>query len=462
MSGAREPASFRDPAGFVFRREGRLLRQIDHAGREDYERLLGSGLYEELAGEGWLVAHEPAAGEPCEPERAWALIAPDEIPFVSHPYEWPYSALWAAAKLTLRIQRRALRAGMSLKDATAYNVQFRGARPVWIDTLSFERARENRPWPAYRQFCEHFLAPLALMRHRGLALGSLSRNHLDGVPLPLASRLLPLRTRLRPGLAIHLHLHARSMERHGGRGPEVAAARPGRFDARAMGGLLDSLDAALAALAPRPATSAWSGYYDDTSYTPEAERAKQRIVEEWVGHVDPEQVWDLGCNTGRYGVLAARGGRRVVAMDADPAAVERLFQDVAAGGPAELLPLVVDLANPSPDLGWECRERASLLRRGPADLALALALVHHLAIGRNVPLERIADFLARACRALVIEFVPKDDPQVRRMLAVRDDVFPDYDQPRFEKAFARRFAIEAVRPIPESPRTLYLLSTQGS
>jgi ribosomal protein L11 methylase PrmA len=460
MTAARDPGSFRDPNGFVFRRDGRLFRQIQRSGRDDYERLMGSGLHRELVQRGMLVDHREVDVAPCEDGAAHKVIEPEAIPFVSYPYEWPYGALWAAARLTLGIQRLALAFGMSLKDATAYNVQFRGTRPVWIDTLSFERRCEERPWVAYRQFCEHFLAPLALQRRRGLGLGTLSRTHLEGVPLPLASRLLPLRTRLRPGLLLHVHLHARSMERHAARAATGPAT--GRFGSAAMGGLLDSLDATLAGLAPAPASSHWTGYYGETSYSEHADRAKQRIVEELVARVDPETVWDLGSNTGRYARLAARAGRRVVAMDADPAAVERLFQACAAAGDGDVLPLVMDLANPSPDLGWACRERASLLRRGPADLGLALALVHHLAIGHNVPLEQVAGFLARACRALVIEFVPKEDPQVRRMLAVREDVFPRYDRAGFEKAFARGFVVEEVRPIPDSPRTLYLLSARSA
>ena len=462
MTAARDPGSFRDPSGFVFRRDGRLYRQITPAGRDAYERLMGSGVYRDLVEQGLLVAHREVDVPPCEPDRAYRVIEPDPIPFVSYPYEWPYGALWAAARAILQIQRRALNGGMSLKDATAYNVQFRGTRPVWIDTLSFEPWHEGRPWVAYRQFCEHFLAPLALMRFRGLALGTLARTHLDGVPLPCASRLLPLRSRLRLGLAIHLHLHARSIERHAAEGAAGLGGRGG-FGARAMAGLLDSLEAALAALAPARVESAWTDYYETSSYTLPADAAKQRIVAEWLERVDPETVWDLGSNTGRYSEIAARGGRLVVAMDADPAAVEHLFQRRArGGGEGELLPLVMDLANPSPDLGWACRERASLLRRGPADLALALALVHHLVIGNNLPFAHVAGFLASVCRVLVIEFVPRADPQVQRLLALREDVFPDYEPAAFEKAFARWFTIEEVQGIPDSPRVLYLMTARSA
>jgi len=452
--GRRAPGSFRDPSGFVFERGGALFRQVNRAYRDDYDRLAASGLDRALIEDGSLIPHREVDEPPFEPEGAYKVLRADRVPFVSYPYEWCFGQLKAAALLTLTIQRRAIGRGMALKDASAFNVQFLGGRPVFIDTLSFEAYREGEPWVAYRQFCRHFLAPLALMSRVDVRLADLFRPGLDGIPLDLAGKLLPLRSRLDPRLLVHVFLHARA-ERAFSAGARPAGARP--FSKGALLGLIDSLEAAVTGLSWEPEGTEWADYYGATNYTAAAADQKLRLVAEYLDAVGPSTAWDLGANTGRFSRLAAERGASTVAWDVDPACVERHFRDVVARGERRVLPLRLDLANPSPSLGWDHSERSSLIDRGPVDVAMALALVHHLAISGNVPLPRVASFLRRACRSLIVEFAPKADSQVRRLLSGRVDVFEDYTAAGFESAFAEHFAIERSGRIVDGERTLYLM-----
>jgi len=461
VHGSRSVASFRDPSGFVFHQDGILYRQVNRSYQEDYDLLIGSGLYRRLVDEGWLVAHEeePDAAA-AEPGEVYKILRPERIPFISYPYEWCFGQFKDAALLTLAIQRRAVEHGMTLKDCNAYNVQFREGRGIFIDTLSFEAYREGTPWVAYRQFCQHFLAPLALMSLTDVRLNQLSRTNIDGVPLDLAAKLLPLRSRLRPSLAVHIHLHAKMQSAHAG--SAVAPKSPGRFSRRSLLGLVDHLESAIRGLRWEPGATPWADYYQDNTYTEASIGRKEQLVGGYLDRIAPAGVWDIGANTGRFSRVAAARGIPTVSFDVDPGCVELNYREVVRSGEARILPLYLDLTNPSPANGWQNRERSSLLDRGPVDAVLALALVHHLAIANNLPLSSIAEFLNRAGRSVIIEFVPKDDPQVARLLASREDVFPDYHQREFERCFRRYFDIEASDPIPDSGRVMYLMRGRGS
>jgi hypothetical protein len=453
----RAEGSFRDPAGFVFERDGVLYRQVNGSFAEDFDAFLASGLHQALLDEGLLVPHQEASRDLALTDEAHRVLEPERIGFISYPYEWSFSALRDAALVTLRAQWLAMDHGFSLRDASAFNVQFHRGRPVLIDTLSFGRRPEGEPWVAYRQFCQHFLAPLALMATRDVRLGQLLRVHVDGIPLDLAASLLPRRSRMRPGLFMHLAAHARSQSRRR-RGGGDGAARGG-FGERAFRGLVDSLERAVSRLSWEPGSSPWVGYYEEAeSYSPEAADHKLELVQKLLAEADPRSVWDLGANTGRFSRLAAERGIPTVAFDLDAGAVERAYRETRrAGESALLLPLVLDLSNPSSSLGWAGRERMSLAERGPADLVMALALVHHLAIGNNVPLPEVASYLHELGRWALVEFVPKQDPKVAELLAVREDVFPHYTREGFERAVAEHFETVRREEIRGSGRVLYLL-----
>ena len=446
-----QPASFRDPSGWLFRRDGVLYRHVAPSYAADYDLFTGSGLCHELVDAGRLVAHEEVSvpGH----EGAHRVLRPDPIELVSYPYEWPFSALKDAALLTLDVAERALRRGLVLKDASAFNVQFRGCSPIFIDTLSFEAYRESEPWVAYRQFCEHFLAPLAVLSRRDARLAGLWRSQLDGLPLDLASDLLPRSTWLRPGLLLHLHLHARSQAHYADREAPLRRVAVSRTSLLA---LLDSLRRTVLPLLPRRGRSEWADYERTHAYADETTRAKETAVSRWLAALRPRLVWDLGGNVGRFARIAASHGAYAACFDIDPAVVDAAYRALRAEKRRDVLALLLDLANPSPGLGWDGRERDSLQARGPADAVLALALVHHLAIGRNVPLPCVARWLARLAPAAIVEFVPKDDPQTRRLLRSRRDVFPNYTADGFEAAFGAAFRLEAREPLAGSGRVLYL------
>lgn len=450
-------SSFRDPSGFLFRREGILYRQVNESYRPDYDLLMASGLYKELTGDGLLIPH----GEVAAPEGAYKLLQPEPVAFISYPYEWCFSQLKDAALTTLTIQRRALAKGMSLKDATAYNIQFCKGRPILIDTLSFERYREGEPWVAYRQFCQHFLAPLALMAHTDVRLGQLLRVHIDGIPLDLASRLLPWCTRLSFPLLSHLHLHAATQRRYADRPVGQKGGSRRKVSRQGLIGILESLAGGIRKLCWKPAGTEWADYYDFTNYTDEALVEKGRLVGELIDRAAPTSVWDLGANTGFFSHIPVEAGIPTLAFDIDPAAVERAYRACREREETALLPLLLDLTNPSPALGWAHAERMALTERGPAGIVLALALVHHLAISNNVPLPRLAEYFRQLSEKLIIEFVPKSDSKVQKLLATREDIFPNYTRAGFEEAFQRCFEITVTEPIPGTDRILYLMRAKG-
>lgn len=448
------PGSFRDPSGFLFYQEGKLYRQINVCYKKPYERLMRSGLYNTLVEADLLIPHEEVDIPPNTSDNAFTVIQPEQIPFISYPYEWCFSQLKHAALLTLAIQKSSLEYEMSLKDCSAYNIQFRQGKPVLIDTLSFEPYQEGRPWVAYRQFCQHFLAPLALMSYTDIRLNQLFRIYIDGIPLDLASSLLPMRTRLKFTLLVHIHLHARS-QRHFA---EKTIKKPGlRFSRRSFLGLIDNLESAIKRLNWRPQGTEWADYYTDTNYSPESLQHKKQVVSSFLEKIHPKTTWDFGANVGLFSSIASEKDIFTIAFDNDPAAIEKLYLDCTKQQVTHILPLLLDLTNPSPGIGWQHHERMSLLKRGPADAGLALALIHHLAISNNVPLHRVADFFRKTCHSLIIEFVPKYDSQVQRLLSTREDIFDKYTQQDFEHAFSTYFTIQAVVNIKNSERSLYLM-----
>jgi hypothetical protein len=349
-----------------------------------------------------------------------------------------------------------MKAGMSLKDASAYNIQFVRGKATLIDTLSFEVYKEGGPWVAYRQFCQHFLAPLALMALKDIRLNQLLRVYIDGVPLDLASELLPSVTRFNFGLLTHIHLHASAQKKYSG---ADVKSRAGTMSKEALTALIGSLDSAVRKLEWKPGGTEWGNYYDITNYSDAAFEHKKQLVGEWAARLNPALVWDLGANNGVFSRVAGQTGAYVVSSDVDPTAVEQNYRQVKSEKTGNLLPLLLDLTNPSPSIGWANQERDAFGGRGPADMVLALALVHHLAISNNVPLPQLADFLSKWGKWLVIEFVPKSDSQVQKLLVSREDIFPTYTREGFEAAFKQRFNIREAIPVRESERVLYLMES---
>jgi hypothetical protein len=446
--------SFRDPSGFVYSRDGAILRQINIPYGDRWEELKGSGLLGDLQRRGFLIGHEETNVDLAfAPSIAHSVIRPEPIAFVSYPYEWSFGQLTDAAQLTLEAQSVASAAGYTLRDASAYNVQFHRGGPILIDTLSFERADRGAPWRAYRQFCEHFLAPLALMAHRDVRCGLMLREFIDGIPIDLAATLLPGRTKLDVGMASHLHAHARAQRR--------AAASAGmdrhrptpQMGALRQAALIDSLRRTIEKLKWRPVTS-WARYIDHTSYSDTAAASKDRLVKQFLHAARGNVVWDLGANVGRFSAIAASLGRTVVAWDADPGATELHYRALREASSTSVLPLLTDLGNPSPGLGWTNTERRSMIDRANADVVLALALVHHLTVGRNIRLSMIAQLFADLAPTLIVEFIPESDAMVQRMLEQRGDRQPYPTIEEFRRILAARYAVADEAVIEGSGRVL--------
>ena len=448
-----EPSSFRDPCGFIFYNDGSLYRQINNVYNKHYDRLMNSGLYDELVDEGLMVSHEQVSNDVSQTDGAYKVVKPAYIDFISYPNEWSFSQLKDAALTTLAIQKKAFAHGMVLKDSSAFNIQFVKCKPIFIDTLSFEEYQEGQPWAAYKQFCQHFLAPLSLMSYLDIRLGQLSRIYIDGVPLDLASKLLPLKSYCKSSTLTHIHLHAKSQGFYADKAVALKKRKMSRFG---FMGIIDSLESAVKKLQWHTKGTEWGDYYDSTNYSKQAMVQKERLVEEFIAKINPDTTWDIGANTGVFSRIAARKSRTTVSFDIDPAAIEKNYLANKDAG-IEILPLILDLTNPNGPMGWDNDERMSLAQRGPADAVMALALIHHLAISNNVPLVKIARFFAKICKSLIIEFVPKEDSQVKRLLATREDVFPNYHRQGFERAFAQYFSITESCSIEHSERTLYLI-----
>jgi ribosomal protein L11 methylase PrmA len=452
MNYRQQESSFRDPAGFLFFEGGTLLRQVSKSYQQDFELLMESGLYKKLISKQLLISHKTIENHPGFNADAFRVIEPEYIDFISYPYEWSFSQLKDAAMATLEIQNLALRHGMTLKDASAYNIQFHRGKPVFIDTLSFEKYREGSPWEAYRQFCQHFLAPLALMSQTDIRMNQLLKIYLDGIPLDLASRLLPGKTKWNFSLLMHIHLHAKAQKKYEHRG---TAAKRVEIKKHNLLALIQGLQYAVKRLHLRKQDTEWGEYYTFTNYSDRSFVHKKEIIAGFIGEIKPRTVWDLGANTGEFTRIAAQSGAQCVAFDIDPLAVNANYLSLARDKTENMLPLVLDLTNPSPAIGWNNEERENLKSRPLPDVVMALALIHHLAISNNLPFSKISHYFSELSNNLIIEFVPKQDSQVMKLLESRKDIFPGYNEESFIAEFGKYFEVMAKEKVMDSERTIF-------
>lgn len=437
-----DSGSFRDPSGRVFSENGKIFRSIFDPGVKDFEAARDAGVYDELMEAGLLLSHREVNKNDLNPEGSIYCLTHPRLPMISYPWEWSFSMLKEAALLHLNAMEMLLPHGFWLRDASAFNVQYDGNRLRLIDTLSIGKRIPESPWVAYRQFCSHFLAPLAMAAYCDVRTLSLWRNYIDGYPLDLATRMLPLRKRFRPGLFVHLFLHARfqnSADRKEDLGKSRSAGKPKVSD-RGLLGLIRSLRRTIEGIKWKRTSRVWEEYEDIRTYKAKDVVQKSDYVDMLVQRLKPRMVWDLGANIGEFSLIAASHGAFVVSIDGDPACTEHLYIKTSRENEFKgILPLTMDLANPSPGLGWDSRERLSLMERGPTDLVLALALVHHLVFSCCVPLPLIAGWFARLGNHLVVEFIPPSDPMVKKLLKNRNNVHLPYDFEVFKSSFGKIF-----------------------
>jgi len=457
-----DPGSFRDREGRVFLRGGRVFRALSEAALGDWNSLSGAAFFQRAVQSGRIIETHEVPLETVDlpsPADHWvAAVEHKRIPFVSYPYEWTFGMLREAALLQLELLTEALDEGLILKDASAYNIQWFGCRPTLIDIPSFERWHPGEAWVGYQQFCQLFLYPLMLTAHRGVPFQPWLRGSIDGISPESCSRLLSARDRFRRGVLTHVVLHHRLLAATGkseaGLRKELKATDLGKeIIVRNVRGL----HKLVSGLRWKIDESEWSGYAECRSYSNEEIVAKKRFVEEAASSRRWNLVWDLGCNTGEFTHIVADHADYVVAMDGDALAVERLFQELRAQDNRAIHPLYVNLADPSPNLGWRGAERQSLPARGQPDLTLCLALIHHMVITANVPLEDFVSWLAGLGSHVVIEFVRRNDPMVQRLLKTKGDVPHDYSLENFVRSIRERFEIITQSDSSVGTRVLYFL-----
>jgi len=450
--------SFRDPSGQVFERDGRIYRSVFRHGVKEFVAARDAGVYDKLIADGLLVPHEEVDFGDWAPKDTVFCLTHPRIPMVSYPWEWPFSMLKDAALIHLDAMEALMPLGFWLRDASAFNAQFDGDGVCLIDTLSVGRRASDSPWVAYGQFCSHFLAPLALAAYGDVRTLSLWRNYIDGYPLDLVVRFLPFSRRYRPGLFMHLILHARA-QKMADRKEDIGKIKPvkkAKVSDRGLIGIVHSLYKTIEGIKWKRTSEIWEEYGEIRTYQAEEVAKKSDYVDKVVKRLQPKVVWDLGANTGEFSLIAASQGAFVVSIDSDPGCTEYLYQKVAGDkGVKGVLPLTMDLANPSPGLGWNSQERLSLRDRGPADLIFALALIHHLVLSCCVPLGMIAEWFSGLGEHLLVEFIPYSDPMVQKLLRNRSDQHLPYSLDVFRSSFGGFFDFVDHMTL-QNGRTLYL------
>jgi hypothetical protein len=394
-----------------------------------------------------------------------AVLRHELIPFVSYPYEWTPGMLRDAALLTLDINLASLDEDLVLKDATPYNVQFKGSRPVFLDVGSWEQLKPGEPWAGYRQFCMQFLYPLMLQGYKRVPFQPWLRGSIDGITPIEARALMSFGDRFRKGAFTHVFLHARLDQRYAERGrtggdvkKELKSAGFGKELLRAN---IKKVRKAVEATEWDPPKSVWTAYRNENTYEDADNQAKADFIRQVAAQREWKLAWDLGANDGFYSRIIAEQARYVLALDLDPSTVELLYRDLKAEGNEQILPLVMNLTDPSPALGWRGLERKAWTDRGKPELILALALLHHVSITGNVPVRQFVDWLASLESHIVIEFMTREDPMVKRLLAAKRVEHEDYEQGFFERCVREAFEVERTQELPSGTRILYSLKPRG-
>ncbi|MEO5946236.1 MAG: hypothetical protein ABIP79_05430 [Chitinophagaceae bacterium] len=450
----KDPSSFRDPSGFVFQKDYLVYRQVNKDFKDHFDFFISSGCYKKLADADLLIPHQEIKENFTGDSNWYTTLLPEQIRFISYPYEWSFDMLKDAALLTLSIAQKSIASGMILKDATPFNIQWHNGKLVFIDSLSFERYNEELPWIAYRQFCECFLSPLLLMHHTKISLHSLLLAYPEGIPLAVTQSLLPWKSKFSFHTYLHVHLQASYA------GKSAKANQKVSFSKKKMLNLLLSLETLIKKLKSPSKPTTWSAYYEEASQRNDYVERKKELISSWVSELsDIKDAIDTGANDGIFSEVLAAKNIFAIAADADPLCINNLYKNIKALEKQNILPLIIDFSNPSPAIGLNNTERKTFQERVNTDMVFALAIIHHLVIGKNIPFASIANqFCKYTKKYLIIEFVPKADEKIQQMLKDKPDIYTNYSAEKFEKEFCVFFNIVKKQEIGSSGRVLYLMA----
>ncbi|WP_417351906.1 class I SAM-dependent methyltransferase [Flavobacterium alkalisoli] len=452
----RHASSFRDPSGYIFTENDTVLRQVNPVYFKQYNSLKNKGFYDKLFKAGLLIPHEEVKAD-----ENGIVIRPENIPFFSYPYEWSFNQYKHAALHTLKLQKYCIQNGYSLKDATAFNITFHKGKPVFVDSLSFDYYTEGEPWRAYRQFLMHFFAPLLLAKYYGNDILKLLMQHIDGIPLDKAAKMLPFKCRFSPVIYTNIYLTAKYDAKYSN---SVGAEKERKINIskEAQIKILDSLYNYIKDFELNEKTE-WKDYYSITNYDAEAFDYKKDLVRKWYGSVNASKLIDFGGNDGTFSRVLKDLAEEILVTDIDPNAVDQNYLQVLKNKESNILPLVSDLVNPVPGIGLNNAERDSLLdriKKGNYDVAMALALIHHISLTGNVPFSMSANLFASLTPYLIIEFPDRGDSWVDFLLNSKREFkghFDGYNITDFEKEYSVYFDIVEKQLIPNTQRTMYLL-----
>jgi len=460
-STAVDTGSFRDRDGRIYVQGGRVIRGLSEHALGEFEKLASTAFYTRFLKDGRLVSSHLLDPQdidlPAEIKNQWAgFIEHRRIPVISYPYEWTFGMLRDAALLQLELLEAAIEEGMTLKDATPYNIQFDQGKPVFIDIASFETLASGAPWAGYRQFCEMFLFPLMLQTYKGINFQPLMRSSIDGVGVQTATRLFGFRDRFRGGVFSHVWLQSKLDNRYGSTKQDVRSElKTAGFNKAMILANIRKLGKLIRKLSWQGEGSEWGEYEAFHNYTESDHQLKETFISDSVAGSSAKVVWDIGCNTGQFSKIAAQHADHVLAMDLDHFAVERLYRECSETGLTNILPLIQNIADPSPNWGWRNRERRDLQARSRPGLVLCLALIHHVVISANVPMEEFVAWLSELSDQLVIEYVSRSDDKVKALLRNKEDKYSDYSRECLENELARYFSIVRQQELESGNRHLY-------
>ena len=452
--------SFRDPDSRVFRSGDDVYRAFSERGLADWTGYSTTAAGRRALEGGAVIGTYPAEGIEVPGdygERARGVVRHDRIPVISYPYEWSFGMLRDAALLQLQLLRDALKEDWILKDSTPYNVQWQGTRPVFIDVGSFQPLRPGEPWVGYRQFCMLFLYPLMLQAYGDIPFQPWLRGSLEGLTPAQAWSVLSRRRLRSKGVFSHVYLHAKLDARAARADHDVQGElKSAGFKKELIAANLSKLEKLVRRLRWDPPDTVWTSYRANTSYSDADDAAKVEFVRRAAGSQRWRLAWDVGANDGRYSRIAAEHAGYVLALDADAACTEGLYRALREESNETILPLLMNVVDPSPGLGWSGTERVPLPERGRPDLVMCLAVLHHVVITGNVPMGEFVGWLRGLGATLVIEFPTPDDPMVKRLIdAKRERTHDDYQRTEFERHLAEHFDVTETAELPSGTRILY-------